>query len=46
MKQSMHSLLEERLDPSVYDFGFADLTGLLPEKFAACGGNIHHPQAR
>ncbi len=40
MKQSMHSLLEERLNPSVYDFGFADLTGLLPGKFAACAGGI------
>jgi epoxyqueuosine reductase len=40
MKQSMHSLIERRLDPSVYDFGFADLTGLLPEKYAACTHGI------
>lgn len=40
MKQSTRRLLEGRLDPSVYDFGFADLTGLLPDKYAACTRGI------
>ena len=40
MKQSTRRLIEGRLDPSAYDFGFADLTGLLPEKFADFAGGI------
>ncbi|RPI91621.1 MAG: hypothetical protein EHM32_10380, partial [Spirochaetales bacterium] len=40
MKQVIHRLLEQRLDPSVYNWGFGDLTGLLPEKYAACTRGI------
>lgn len=40
MKQSTRCLIERRLDPSVYDYGFADLTGLLPDKYAACTRGI------
>jgi epoxyqueuosine reductase QueG len=40
MQQSTHRLLERRLDSSVYDYGFADLTGLLPENYAACTRGI------